>query len=137
MADTPLGEIVMTDGASPKQVAGRAELGVRPMTHALFHEVSERYEQLRDDHRDHHPGDDYCDSCQVDWPCNAEVALRRVAMVEAELATLASMVEKAASTLRELADLEGDDGVGLDPDAIRSMARRTLKAMREIGGFDR
>lgn len=103
-------------------------------SHALFHEVSERYEQLRDDHRDHHPGDDYCDSCQVDWPCNAEVALRRGAMVEAEHAMLTSMVEKAASTLRELADLEGDE-LDIDPDVIRGMARRTLKAMREIGGF--
>mgnify|MGYP003424373837 FL=1 len=106
------------------------------MPHARFHEVRERYEQLRDDHRDHHPGDDYCDSCQVDWPCNVEVALRRAEMVEAEHATLMSMVEKAASTLREFADFDADDNLKHPVAVVRARAKRTLKAMREIGGFD-
>lgn len=52
-----------------------------------------------------------------------------------ERGQLVGLAEQAAATLRELADLEGDE-MDIDPNVIRSMARRTLKAMREVGGFD-
>lgn len=56
------------------------------------------------------------------------------ALLEAEHATLMSMVEKAASTLRDFAE-DGDDDDPVDA-GIRQQAKRTLKAMREIGGLN-
>lgn len=57
------------------------------------------------------------------------------ALLEAEHAALMSMVEKAASTLRRIAECETDEELAaLGP---ITEAERTLKAMREIGGFDR
>jgi len=55
-------------------------------------------------------------------------------LVEREHAALVSMVEKAASTLRQFAEA-GDEDDPVDA-GIRQDAKRTLKAMREIGGFD-
>lgn len=56
------------------------------------------------------------------------------ALLEAEHAKLMSMVEKAASTLRELADMDDEGSPRLM--VCAGEAKRTLKAMREIGGIE-
>ena len=67
-------------------------------------------------------------------PTTTFLMARELLALRAEHATLMSMVEKAASTLRDFAE-EGDDDDPVDA-GIRQKAKRTLKAMREIGGFD-
>lgn len=57
----------------------------------------------------------------------------RANLVEAEHSMLMSMVEKAASTLRDLADMDDEGSPRLM--VIAAEAKRTLKAMREIGGM--
>ena len=56
--------------------------------------------------------------------------------LEAEHAMLMSMVEKAANTLRQLADFDPDDKLAHPGAVVQAIAKRALTAMREIGGLD-
>lgn len=81
----------------------------------VIHRVSDKENILQDG--------PFCAECGDLWPCPEE-----------RVRTLEAMVERAADSLRGWADMDDDGSPRLM--VIAAEAKRTLKAMREIGGVN-